>query len=463
MSRPGTENGPGVPGDAFLTALDFEVDGGPVIRQKVKDERLNQVRKDHKKLIDIVSQFGNKVGGMIDKQRYEFMNAYEQHIQDVQNELQTLREKVAEISGEETRKAKLKSLDIDQTRLKAEALRLDQEAVSLRKQIRKLVNVLHSTENDRNWAYKRLEKAKISYNKTNGESLQLAQLLSQAFNQSGSKADGGNDNMSMDSGAVSNTSSQMTIQIASDRAKSEIDAKKRIDATYKVTREQALLVALPRIIGAGATTEGGKREQKTMARNQSQQSMGVKDTQRTAAEKAALAELVALRAKQESIRDYVAQCASNCDKGPWARIQRDPIEELLKACQSVASDPDSSLRENERYELALQLVTVPETYYIISDMLIGKEKQVESSLSEYFGFGGDDPLRESSQEGMQMSAPQSQTGNYTGDSLDGGEDRGDSAARGVLGGADILEYFRQSQEQREISVADEFDDEEEEQ
>ena len=106
---------------AFLTGLDLDV---VPVREKVKDERLGQVRKDHKKLMEIVGQFGNKVGGMIDKQRYEFMNAYEQHIQDVQNELQSLREKVAEISGEETRKAKLKSLDADQTKLKAEALRL---------------------------------------------------------------------------------------------------------------------------------------------------------------------------------------------------------------------------------------------------------------------------------------------------------------------------------------------------
>ena len=78
MSRPSAEAVKEQP-DAFLTALDFDV---VPIRQKVKDERLNQVRKDHKKLMDIIGQFGNKVGGMIDKQRYEFMNAYEQHIQD---------------------------------------------------------------------------------------------------------------------------------------------------------------------------------------------------------------------------------------------------------------------------------------------------------------------------------------------------------------------------------------------
>ena len=47
------------------------------------------------------------------------MTAYEHHIQDIQNELQSLREKVTEISGEETRKAKLETLDVNQTKFRA--------------------------------------------------------------------------------------------------------------------------------------------------------------------------------------------------------------------------------------------------------------------------------------------------------------------------------------------------------
>ena len=273
------------------------------------------------------------------------------------------------------------------------------------------------------------------------EGSQLAESLSQAQNQMESHIENAsvNDKPSIDSGAFSSTSSQMTIQIASDRAKNEIDAKKRVDATYKVTREQALLVALPRIIGSGATSA----RQKTLKKTHSENAFGFsKDSQKSTAEKNALAELVALRAKQESIRDFVAQCASNCDKGPWARVQRAPIEELLKACQSIASDPDIELRESERYALAQQLVTVPETYFIISDMLTGKEKHVESNLSEYFGFGGEAPLGQQSQEGMQMSAPAKEAGTLLEDVREVTGTDG-----GVLEG-DIVEYFRQSQEHR---------------
>jgi hypothetical protein len=457
MSRPDT----GGANELFLTGLDLDV---VPIRTKQKDERLNQVRKDHKKLMDIVGQFGNKVGGMIDKQRYEFMNAYEQHIQDVQNELQSLREKVAEISGEETRKAKLKSLDIDQTRLKAEALRLDQEAVSLRKQMRKLVNHLHSVENDRNWTYKRLETAKVAYLATAQESNKLAESLSKAFEKVNSTSDHdgqhrGDDNMSLGSGMESNTSSQMTLQVAADRARNEIDAQKRVDETYKVSRDQALLVALPRIIGSGNAGESQVTANEQSFKRGGKNSMyqaskgSTNRDGRSSAEKQALADLVALRAKQESMRDFIAQCASNCDKGPWARIQRDPIEELMKNCRSVASDPDPTLREEERFDLAMQLVTVPELYYVISDMMIGKERQVESSLNEYFGFGSEAPL--GTQDGMQMSAPQGQSHLVDG-TMNGGmeeEKAGSSGNEELLGGSDIMAYFRQSQEAKAQRVA----------
>ena len=107
--------------EAFLTGLDLDV---VPVREKVKDERLAQVRKDHKKLMDIVGQFGNKVGGMIDKQRYEFMNAYEQHIQDVQNELQNLREKGYRNlwGGDEESQAEVTGCGSDQTKSRSSAL-----------------------------------------------------------------------------------------------------------------------------------------------------------------------------------------------------------------------------------------------------------------------------------------------------------------------------------------------------
>lgn len=462
---------------AFLTGLDLDV---VPIREKVKDERLAQVRKDHKKLMDIVGQFGNKVGGMIDKQRYEFMNAYEQHIQDVQNELQNLREKVKEISGEETRKAKLKSLDADQTKLKAEALRLDQESVSLRKQMRKLVNVLHSVENDRNWTYKRLESAKEEYLGTRREQSDLKESLHKTsgglanqMNGSGvgfEDAQDQGDNVSLGSGVISNTSSQMTVQFAEEMRK-HVDAKKMVDETYKVSRDQALLVALPRIIGSASSTELEQRGVRAQSgavpvgpaaiHNQQTAKVG----RRNPAEKRALAELVAMRARQEEIRDFVAQCSSSCDKGPWARIDRDPVEVLLERCREVVEAGDEA-DEDKRNELALQLVTIPEVYFIISDMLIGAERKVESPSLNNFLFASEGILQSGnesteSRNGMQMTAPntaaamamEGSIGGHTpavtpgggGGSLLGDVSDEEIGSKEMLGD-DLLQYFRKGKE-----------------
>ncbi len=458
---------------AFLTGLDLDV---VPVREKVKDERLGQVRKDHKKLMEIVGQFGNKVGGMIDKQRYEFMNAYEQHIQDVQNELQSLREKVAEISGEETRKAKLKSLDADQTKLKAEALRLDQESVSLRKQMRKLVNVLHSVETDRNWTYKRLESAKGEYLGTMKEQTDLKESLHKASDELASQRGGGGgmmmdaqdqgDNASLGSGVVSNTSSQMTVQFA-EEMRNHIDAKKKVDETYKVSRDQALLVALPRIIGSTSSTDLGQRGARArpsggvgLAVSQDQQTS--KLGRRHPTEKKALAELVAIRARQEEIRDFVAQCASSCDKGPWARIERDPVEILLQGCREVVEAGEEA-DEDRRNELALQMVTIPEIYFIISDMLIGAERKVESPSLNNFFFASEGPVENGSEgmesrNGMAMSAPSGATegsivgvgGTTPAETPGGGSLLGNMSDEEIgsaeMLGNDLLAYFRKGKE-----------------
>ena len=46
---------------------------------------------------------------------------------------------------------------------------------------------------------------------------------------------------------ISNTSSQMTVHFAEEMRK-QIDVKKKVDDTYRVSRDEALLLALPRIL-----------------------------------------------------------------------------------------------------------------------------------------------------------------------------------------------------------------------
>ena len=425
--------------DAFITGLVDDLVAPVRTTAKVtRAPELDQVRKDHAKLMGVVRTFGEKVGGMIDKQRYEFMTAYEHHMQDIQNELQSLREKVAEISGDATRKSKLETLDSNQTKFKTEALHLDTETLAQRKQLRKLVNKLHSAERDRDWVFKRLKVAKRRY-------MELVALKQEAFQKlKGSyeasvdrgaatgispldtasayyaKNISGHDDMSS-VGSVGSHESDFSLQINTTRklqqqGKSAADFKKDLQAVYGVHREHALLSALPHILPVSAQAasknphaqsaqallrtqaHGMSQSKSTPALGQSKSQYKTLESSPTKAmlrksreERDAIGELVALRARQEEIRDFVAQCASSCDKGPWAALPKRGIEALLQACRDVIRDSeqnDAAYNDNQadsgsgtagdaceerRLLLAMELATVPEVYFIISDLLAGHD------------------------------------------------------------------------------------------
>jgi len=427
--------------DAFITGLDEDLVAP--IRTSAKVTRapeLEQVRKDHGKLMGVVRTFGEKVGGMIDKQRFEFMTAYEHHMQDIQNELQSLREKVSEISGEETRKSKLETLDVNQTKFKTEALHLDAETLAQRKQLRKLVNKLHSVERDRDWVFKRLKVAKRTYMellalKQDAAAREQASYEAGVDRGAGSTAAGmsseeasvyyAQQRADMDGDVASVSSfesreSNLSVHIktthnAKQQGKSSTELKQGLRQLYGVHREHALLSALPHIMPVSlASASKNPHAQTTQALLRSQQGQGqgmprsasqpqlqlsqygagAADSSPTKAalrksreERDAIGELVALRARQEEIRDFIAQCASSCDKGPWAALPKRGIDELMQACRQVVAETDEAQRakyENQRDDsssagpdpceerrllLAMELAAVPEVYYIISDLL----------------------------------------------------------------------------------------------
>lgn len=423
--------------DAFITGLDEELAPIRTSAKVLRAPKLEQVRKDHGKLMGVVRTFGDKVGGMIDKQRYEFMTAYEHHMQDIQNELQSLREKVSEISGEETRKSKLETLDTNQTKFKTEALHLDTETLAQRKQLRKLVNKLHSVERDRDWVFKRLKVAKRTYLELNAMKQEATAREREAFEASVDRGSGnGNgyaseeasayyaqqrqqqrDGDMMSVGSLGSQESDLSIHIntahnVKQQGKLATDVKKDLQQLYGVHREHALLSTLPHIMPvslASASKNPHAQTVQALLRSQQKQGMapsasqpnlggsqyGAADSSPTKAalrksreERDAIGELVALRARQEEIRDFVAQCASSCDKGPWAALPKRPIDSLLQACRDVVMETENAQRasyenqrddgssvgeadpcEEQRLLLAMELAAVPEVYYIISDML----------------------------------------------------------------------------------------------
>ena len=84
---------------------------------------------------------------LIDKQRQEYLQAYEHHMSDVQRELYNLREKATAIANDTTREEKIKKLDSDQKWFRTEAMRLDVETNEYRKKMRDIKALIQATGN----------------------------------------------------------------------------------------------------------------------------------------------------------------------------------------------------------------------------------------------------------------------------------------------------------------------------
>eukprot|EP01036_Dinobryon_divergens_P030860 gene30860-40168_t len=148
-------------GTAFITEVDNQQKLRPHIYQDV--ELMDQCRKDYSKIKEVVKTFSLKVETLIDKQRHEYVQAYENHMSDVQKELHQLREKVAEIANDETKNENISRLKKEQTTYKSEALRLLGESDDCRKLIRSLVRQTYALEKTRDWMLEKLRQAKKEY------------------------------------------------------------------------------------------------------------------------------------------------------------------------------------------------------------------------------------------------------------------------------------------------------------
>lgn len=134
---------------------------------KIKDkpiseynEQFERVRGEHAKLMAAVMKYNEKIALLQDKQRQEYITAYEHHMINVQKELHTLREKATAIANDRTRDEKLKKLDLDTQSFRNESLRLDMVSNELRKTLRAMTSTLQTVERERDWLLKKLQQAK---------------------------------------------------------------------------------------------------------------------------------------------------------------------------------------------------------------------------------------------------------------------------------------------------------------
>jgi chromosome segregation ATPase len=148
-------------GELFLTRVDA---GGPRTNPSHHRQLLSQVRKEHSKIQEVVEAFRTKVDRMVDKQRQEYVAAYEHHIQDVQRELHQLREKAHQIANDRTKNERTEKLQLDLANYKNEALELEAMSDELRVEMAELVRQVYSVEKYRDWMLRKLRHAKKQYN-----------------------------------------------------------------------------------------------------------------------------------------------------------------------------------------------------------------------------------------------------------------------------------------------------------
>lgn len=128
-------------GGMFITEVDTQRASNFSRNKKVYRENglLDQCRKENIKVKEVVNAFRSKIDNLIDKQRNEYISAYENHMQDVQKELYNLRELVSEIANNSTKKEKTSQLKDEGKHFKADALKLLAASDDLRQHIRALV------------------------------------------------------------------------------------------------------------------------------------------------------------------------------------------------------------------------------------------------------------------------------------------------------------------------------------
>jgi hypothetical protein len=126
--------------ELFIT----HVDASTAQNTPAHRDLLYNVRKKHKKINEVVESFRSKVDEMVDKQRAEYVSAYENHIQDVQKELHVLREKVRLIYNDQTKNERTEKLKADLNYYKDKALDLEAANRELRLDMNDLVRQIYS-------------------------------------------------------------------------------------------------------------------------------------------------------------------------------------------------------------------------------------------------------------------------------------------------------------------------------
>jgi hypothetical protein len=354
--------------DFFLTHLDAEF-------QQHTDEILANARKEHKKINDVVNFFRSKVDKMIDKQRIEYIQAYESHMQDVQRELHTLRDKVNEMANNHTKNERTEKLKAEIIQFKSDALQLETDSDYLRTVMAKTVHKIYTVEKSRDWMLRRLRRAKKEYNTLLKEKSRLLEEASFASlshdNDSAYTFEFGDESH----GGVGDGIGKGLSNKFKRNIRSHADVKRDLK--------------LPAINTSQTKEKNGKKEPTNMRisrtkelTNTSARDVSIRSLSSMAKSIASvelggseddLGKLIALRSLDAEIQQFLSQCKSSLHKRPWSKVHQRKDDELVLSCRRIVTEQlhkDTEERNSPGFlSLVCELAVLPSTYEVIMDAL----------------------------------------------------------------------------------------------
>lgn len=104
-----------------------------------------------------ISELGEKVSGVLQKQETEFLSAYKIHVRNVEKDFIDLRDEIEEKEKAIAENVKVKQLEKERDWYKKEALHLDQVLLKTKKKENELREKVDELEEDRKWLSNQLK------------------------------------------------------------------------------------------------------------------------------------------------------------------------------------------------------------------------------------------------------------------------------------------------------------------
>ncbi len=342
-----------------------------------------RIRQDNQKLTEVVDAFRSKVDLMVTRQRQEYEEAYEHHMEGIQKELHFLREKAKEISDEATKDEKLHQLHDDQVFYSNEAIRLDAEANELRKKLRSLAGTLHNAERERDWLLDKLKNAKGEYKKLSTTRLRIMEKYD-----------------SFGGSLASDESSVYTLEFLKNNSGNN-NNHGGISMGMGIPQRGGQLSPLK-------TTDTGLRKEPLDGMSKLQLKLE-RDVHRSKTQ------LVQLKTKQEHLFKFMSECEDSVRDGYWDKyfrndseaftesmatfenksavkeaviLEKRSLQEVLDDCSKAVAVEDQDGADILRSMLAVELALIPETFEVIMANLLPNPMQTNSNNNMVNNEGG---------------------------------------------------------------------------